>query len=109
VSAPVRELWTENLTDAQLAMVIESGQRDEFGGYGVEIRGAQWRTARSLVAGGCGDIEDGAPNGSSLPGLYFNNAHGVEIVNEFKDDDLSEPELCASCGHPTPQGMGSGV
>jgi hypothetical protein len=85
-------LWTEDLTDKQLAMVIESGENPRCtGGFGVELRGyGQWATARSLVKHGLGDIEGGRPNGSDLPGLYFNNEEAVRIIHEF--DELDEDE-----------------
>jgi hypothetical protein len=82
--------WSEDLTDAQLRMVMESGDDDQASGFGVEIRGAgQWATARSLAHAGLGWIEGGAPNGSSLPGLYFNNREGVEITHEFDEEEPS--------------------
>lgn len=82
-------VWTENLTDAQLRMVMDSGNDGFFpGGHGVELTGSgAWKVARALVAKGLGTIEGGAPQGSSLPGLYFNNEEGGRIVGEFKDDD----------------------
>ena len=87
-----RDLWGDDLTDAQLAMVIDSGNDGFFpGGHGVELRGAgAWKVARGLVAKGLGTIEGGAPNGSNLPGLYFNNEEGARIVGEFEDDDDDE-------------------
>ena len=92
MAKPVRavcEQWSEDLTDAQLRMVMESGEdRIDGNGFGVDLRGARWATARALVSKGLGWIEGGAPNGSSLPGLYFNNSEGVRILHEF--DDLGE-------------------
>lgn len=83
------DVWTEDLTGAQLAMVMESGEdRLDGSGFGVELRGAgAWRTARSLAAKELGWIEGGHPNGSNLPGLYFNNAEGVRLLHEFDDED----------------------
>lgn len=83
------EVWTEHLTDAQFRMVTESGDYgDGAGGFGVELRGAgAWATARSLVGLGLGSIQGGAPNGSSLPGLYFNDEDGCRIVHEFDEDE----------------------
>lgn len=83
--------WTEDLTDKQLAMLMESGDQQ----YGVELRGGAWKTANSLVTKGLGTIEGGRPNGSELPGLYFNNEDGVRVVNEFADD-------CDGCDGPCP-------
>lgn len=81
------DTWGEHLTDSQLKMVIASGQDDDGSGFGVELVGAgSWATARNLQRIGLGWIEGGAPNGSDLPGLYFNNAEGVRIVNEYTDD-----------------------
>lgn len=84
------DLWSDDLTDAQLRMVIDSGDK-AFGrtgsGAGVELIGSSaWRVARSLVAKGLGSIEGGAPNGSDFPGLYFNNEEGARIVGEFEDN-----------------------
>ncbi|MGK2908771.1 MAG: hypothetical protein ACSLE1_03080 [Sphingobium sp.] len=76
------DIWSNDLTDKQLSMVMESGD----GAYGVELRGGAWRTASSLVAKGLGHIEGGTPNGSDYPGLYFNNAEGVRVLNEFADE-----------------------
>lgn len=80
-------IWSEHLTDKQLLMVIESGDDDGASGYGVELRGPNWTTARSLTAKGLGWIEGGAPNGSDLPGLYFNNIEGVRIAHEFDEEE----------------------
>lgn len=94
-----REIWSEDLTDAQLSMVIESGCENYGEGFGVELRGsARWRVARNLEKLGLGDIEGGAPNGSSLPGLYFNNSEGARIVNEFAEDD-EDTDDCPFCDH----------
>jgi hypothetical protein len=96
---PAAIAWSNDLTDAQLRMVMQSGDHDGASGYGVELAGAgQWATARSLEKAGLGWIEGGAPNGSSLSGLYFNNRDGVEITHEFdenKDDDWQD-----HCGNP---------
>lgn len=94
------DVWTEHLTDAQLKMVTASGHNERLGeeGFGVELQGSgAWATARSLVAKGLGVIDDGAPNGSDLPGLYFNNAEGVRIVHEF-DEEEEEGWGCPLCG-----------
>lgn len=81
------EIWSEHLTDKELSMVTDSGEHSPGrDGYGVELSGGRWKTARSLVAKGLGWIEGGAPNGSSLPGLYFNNAEGVRILHEFDEE-----------------------
>ena len=79
--------WTEDLTDAQLRMVMDSGNEGFFpGGHGVELTGSgAWKVARALVAKGLGTIEGGAPQGSSLPGLYFNNNEGARIFGEFDE------------------------
>jgi hypothetical protein len=74
-------------------MVMESGDSDGVSGFGVELIGAgAWATARSLQAKGLGSIEGGAPNGSSLAGLYFNNADGVELTHEFDEEEEEEPD-----------------
>lgn len=81
-------IWTEDLTDAQLKMLIASG-KDR---YGVELRGANWRTARSLQTLGLGGIE-GDP-GAELPGLFFGNDEGVRILGEFDYlDDEAEADF----------------
>jgi hypothetical protein len=50
-------------------------------GYGVQLYGAgNWRTARALEALGLGWVENGHPNGSALPGLFFANRDGVAAV-----------------------------
>jgi hypothetical protein len=98
-------IWSEQLTDAQLRMVVASGDDDGSSGYGVPLRGAAWATARALVAKGIGWIEGGRPNGSDLEGLYFNNGEGVEIVHEFdeacgecgKVDEVNDLGLCVAC------------
>lgn len=84
------DIWGDDLTDAQLTMVTESGDGGFFkGGTGVELNGsAAWRVARALVTKGIGTIEGGAPQGSSLPGLYFNNDEGVRILHEFDEEDV---------------------
>ncbi len=79
---------SSNLTDRQLRMVQDSGEhRADRDGYGVELRGGGWKTARSLVAHGLGWIQ-GDPS-SEIPALYFNNAEGVQILHEFDDDDAA--------------------
>ena len=89
------DLWTADLTDAQLRMVMDSGDQAfgmrGNGGCGVELNGsAAWRVARSLVAKGLGDIEGGAPNGSEFPGLYFNNREACRILREFEEFEEDE-------------------
>lgn len=95
------EIWTNDLTDAQLKMLIDSGDNQ----CGVELRGASWATARALQAKGLGSIE-GDP-GASLSGLFFANDEGVRILHEFgpeEDDDDLDAEFDAVClkrwGHP---------
>lgn len=80
-------IWSEDLTDAQLSMVMESGGDDRGPGDGVELRGARWTVARALVRKGLGWIEGGAPNGSELPSLYFNGEEGARIAHEFDEDE----------------------
>jgi hypothetical protein len=72
------------LTKAALAMLRESGHDERDGcGFGVELHGAgRWAVARGLQALGMGWVEGGQPNGSSLPGLFFANAEGVQWVAE---------------------------
>jgi len=80
---------SSDLTDRQLRMVQDSGEhRASHDGYGVELRGGSWTTARSLVAHGLGWIQ-GDPGGE-IAALYFNNAEGVQILHEFDDEDDSE-------------------
>jgi hypothetical protein len=88
----VNTLWSNDLTDAQFRMVLDSSDDDGTSGFGVELNGSgQWATARSLVKAGLGWIEGGAPNGSSLAGLYFNNRDGVQIVHELDEVDAETP------------------
>jgi hypothetical protein len=71
------------MTDAQVAMIMDSGPK----GLGVELRGAgPWAIARNLVAREYGWIE-GDP-GDGLPALYFNNADGEAFARE----ELAEQE-----------------
>lgn len=72
----------KGLTKAQLAMLRESGHdRLDGCGFGVELRGSgSWAVARRLEYVGLGWVEGGRPNGSSLPGLFFANAEGVQAV-----------------------------
>lgn len=79
-------VWTEDLTESGLKMLMASGDDR----YGVELRGSAWSTARALVGHGLGSIE-GDPGGE-LPGLFFANAEGVEVIHEF-DDLKDEPVL----------------
>lgn len=92
-------IWSEHLTDHQLLMVMESAEDapDAARGYGVELSGGKWATARSLVRKGLGYI-DGDPRGS-LPGLYFNNEEGVRVSHEFDDEEEEECWGCPLCGH----------
>jgi hypothetical protein len=87
-------IWTEDLTDAQLKMLMESSVEC----YGVELRGAgPWRVAGNLVGMGLGHIEGGEPNGSYLPGLFFANEEGVRILREFEPEE-DEFDECPECG-----------
>lgn len=65
-------------TKAQRAMLVASEPgawgNDELA-IGVEIRGAQYRTARTLEKLGLGDHTHGSPFGD----LYFNNSLGLEV------------------------------
>lgn len=48
-------------------------------GFGVELIGSTpWQIARRLEEAGLGRIENGAPNGSSLPGQFFANREAGE-------------------------------
>jgi hypothetical protein len=82
--------WSNDLTDAQLRMVVMSGDNDGYGGFGVELRGSEWATARSLVKAGLGTIH-GDPGGE-LPGMYFNTAAGVVVTHEFDPEEDDEPD-----------------
>lgn len=77
------------LTEHQRLMLLVSAADASFGtGAGVELRGAaNWRTARRLVALDLGWIQGGRPQGSELPGLFFANADGIEMVAEPEGDD----------------------
>lgn len=79
-------VWTEDLTDKQLKMLLDSGiDRYGDGGYGVVLRGGNWNTALSLERLGLGYIEGGYHRGSNLPGLYFNGIEAVRILREFDE------------------------
>lgn len=76
-------IWSNDLTDAQLRLVRESAYDErDGGGFGVELRGPLWVTARSLVKLGLGTIDG---EGGSLPALYFNNQDGAAIFRECDD------------------------
>ncbi len=88
------DIWSEDLTDPQLKMVAASSDK----GFGVDLRGpGDWRVARRLQLLGLGHIEGGAPNGSELPGLYFNDTEGERVCNEFADDP-DDDYRCPICG-----------
>lgn len=89
-------LWTDDLTDAQVKLIIDSGEQPNgTGGYGFELRGSgEWATARSLAKNGFGIIEGGQPNGSNLPGLYFNGPEALRVLHEFDYlDDAEDDEI----------------
>lgn len=78
--------WSADLTDAQLRMVMQSGDNRGLDEFGVELRGAgDWTGAFALVANDRGRTEGGMPNGGNLPGLYFKTAGSVRIIHEFDE------------------------
>ena len=67
-----------DLTKAQRAMLLASDPDDITGeeGVGVELRtGADYQVAWALQRRGYGYVED---PGGWLPGMYFNNADGLD-------------------------------
>ena len=66
-----------SLSEAQKRLVITSGPDDITGkeGLGVDIRGAQYRTAKSLTALGLGSYTHGSPFGD----MYWNYALGLAV------------------------------
>ena len=65
-----------SLSEAQKRLVITSGPDDITGkeGLGVDIRGAQYRTAKSLTALGLGDYTHGSPWD-----MYWNRPLGLAV------------------------------
>lgn len=76
------ELWGDDLTDAQLRMLVET--RDDTG---FELRGGDWHPARALVKKGLGTIDG---EGGSLPALFWPNEEGLRIAHEFDEDEEHE-------------------
>jgi hypothetical protein len=86
-----RDIWTDVLSEKQLHMLFQSGEDDRDGnGFGVELRGGAWATARSLERQGLGWIE--GEGGKGVPALFFNNAEGVRILHEFDPDESDAPD-----------------
>lgn len=73
-----------NLTDAQLLMLIAT--KDDTG---FELSGKHFVTARALARKGLGSIDEGGP----LPPLFWPNAEGLCVANEFNDGFA-----CQLCG-----------
>jgi hypothetical protein len=78
----------DGLSAAQRALVLASGPDDITGkeGHGVEIRGAQYRVARSLEAKGLGSYTHGDP----FYDMYWNNAGGLKAraaITRVKESD----------------------
>lgn len=65
------------LSEAQRKMVLASGPDDITGreGFGVEIRGSDYRVARVLRTLGIG----GYTHGSPYFDMYWNNAEGLAV------------------------------
>lgn len=72
-------LWSDDLTDLQLMMLVET--RDDTG---IELRGGAWTVARALVKKGLGSIDG---EGGSLPALFWPNEEGLRIAHEFDEDE----------------------
>ncbi len=81
-------LWSDDLTDAQMRMVMDcKGDGTQLGdSVGYELHGKDFTTARALVRKGLGTIDG---EGGSLPPLFWLNEDGVRIAYEF-DDEPSE-------------------
>lgn len=94
-------LWSDDLTDKQLAMVMAcKGDGTQLGdSVGYELRGSAFTVARALERKGLG-VVDGV--GGSLPPLFWLNEDGVRIAHEFDkdpdDDGFDEREIgCVNC------------
>lgn len=77
----------DRLTPPQLRLLMESGPDDITGeeGFGIPIRGSDYRVARGLEALGLGSYSHGSPYGD----LYFNNARGLALrARATKEDSL---------------------
>jgi len=85
-------LWSDDLTDAQLKMVMAcKGDGTQLGeSVGYELRGPEFTVARALERKGLGEIEG---IGGSLPPMFWLNQEGVRIAHEFDDetDDGEDP------------------
>lgn len=78
----------KSLTKAQRALVLASEPDDINGesGVGVEIRGPQYRVARSLEALGLGSFTHGSP----FYDMYWNFAPGLAVRSALKENDRGE-------------------
>lgn len=90
-------LWSDDLTDKQLAMVMAcKGDGAQLGdSVGYELRGSDFTVARALERKGLGSIDD---IGGSLPPLFWLNEEGVRIAHEFDEDD--DCDTCGGTGCP---------
>lgn len=87
-------LWSDDLTDKQLAMVMAcKGDGTQLGeSVGYELCGADFTVARALERKGLGTI-DGIDG--SLPPLFWLNEEGVRIAHEFDDDPDDADDFAA--------------
>lgn len=76
------EKIAKGLSATQRRLVLDSDPDDITGrqGCGIPIRGPQYRSAKSLMAMGCGDYSHGSPFGD----LYFNSRFGLAVRDHLK-------------------------
>jgi hypothetical protein len=97
------DLWSDDLSEAQLKMVAAcKGDGAQLGdSVGYELHGADFSVARALERKGLGYI---AGMGGPLPPLFWLNEEGVRIAHEFdpepEDCDICGGFGCANCGYP---------
>ena len=74
-----------SLSKAQKRLVMASGPDDITGqeGLGIDIRGAQYRTAKSLTALGLGDYTHGSP----FADMYWNRSLGLAVKTYLEARD----------------------
>ena len=78
------EQIAKGLTKAQRSLVLASGPDDITGeeGFGVEIRGPQYRAARALEAAGLGSFTHGSP----FYDMYWNYPIGLAVRDVIKGE-----------------------
>lgn len=76
------EQIARGLTKAQREVVLASGPDDLTGdeGFGIELTGPMYRTAKSLHKLGIGDYTHGSP----FSDMYWNNTLGLAVRAELE-------------------------